>query len=101
MSRPRIHATPAARQKAFRGRQRRAEPPPPVKPSRRPSRLKRVAAIIDALQELAAEYQAWRDALPANLADTELASKLEDASAELADLADTLGAIDLPQGFGR
>ena len=101
MSRPRTHAIPAARQKAFRDRQRRGEPPPPVQPGRRPSRQKRVVAIIEALLELAAEYQAWRDAMPANLAFTELASKLEDGSAELADLADTLWAIDLPLGFGR
>jgi hypothetical protein len=50
--------------------------------------------------ELPRPIQEWRDNLPASLADSALAERL-DAMLEWRDLVDQLSLADLPRGFGR
>jgi hypothetical protein len=52
------------------------------------------------LADLIEDYHSWRDALPAGLADSGIAQRLDDVL-ELRDLVDQLAAADLPKGFGR
>lgn len=106
MPRPKRYPTVAARQQAYRARQRQilaglAPPPPPKPAGRRLSRPKRVAALVAALRELADEYQDWREALPDSLAGSRVAAQLDDVTEQLGQLADDLEALDLPRGFGR
>lgn len=63
----------------------------------RPSRPARLQAIERELRQLAAEYQLWRDALPDNLQESGLAAKLDDAIAELEELADEVSCFDFPR----
>lgn len=63
----------------------------------RPSRPARMQAVERELRRLAAEYQVWRDALPENLLESGLAAKLDDAVAELEDLADEVSDFDCPR----
>jgi hypothetical protein len=65
---------------------------------RAPPRPKRWAAAVTALINLRDEYHAWLENLPASLAESTLAEKLQ-AIAEL-DLEE-LQMIDLPRGYGR
>jgi hypothetical protein len=82
---------------------------PPDKPSvvicyRRPkdrrSRPDQWADAIDTLTNCLDRYQEWRDNLPASLADSALAERL-DAMLEWRELVDQLLLADLPRGFGR
>jgi hypothetical protein len=81
---------------------------PPDKPAliryRRPkdrrSRPDQWADAIDTLTNCLDRYQEWRDNLPASLADSALAERL-DAMLEWRDLVDQLSLADLPRGFGR
>lgn len=67
----------------------------------RPTRPARLLAVQQELRQLAGEYQAWRDALPANLQESGLAAKLEEAVEQLEDLADEVSYFDYPQvGIG-
>jgi hypothetical protein len=45
-------------------------------------------------------YQDWRDNLPAGLAETALADRLDEVLT-LRDLVEQLQAAELPKGFGR
>jgi hypothetical protein len=45
-------------------------------------------------------YQDWRDKLPAGMADSAIAERL-DTVLELRDLVEQLEAAELPRGFGR
>jgi hypothetical protein len=55
---------------------------------------------VETLAELLDGFQDWRDNLPAGLADSDIAQRLDDVL-ELRDLVDQLAAADLPKGFGR
>ena len=81
-----------------------ADKPPVVIRYRRPkdrrSRPDQWADAINRLTDCLDRYQEWRDNLPASLADTALAERL-DAVLELRDLVDQLSLADLPRGFGR
>ena len=101
MARPRIHLTAAARQKAYQDRLRAGTTPVPPATKRRPSRPKRLEALVAAIHGLADEYRDWREALPDNLAESALAEQLDEISGQLEQLADDLDALDLPRGFGR
>lgn len=100
MARSRLHASDAARQQAYRQRQQTA-PVPLVKRPRRQTRPVRVASVEAELRSLAAEYQHWLDALPDNQADSEFAAQLQTMVEQLEDLADGVGQLDVPRGFGR
>jgi hypothetical protein len=57
-----------------------------------PSRPAWLRAIEQALRQLGTEYQAWRDALPENLAESAMADHLEE----------TIAALRMPRtAFGR
>ena len=103
MSRPRIYPTPAARQKAYRDRQRQGTITVPIDkaPPRPPSRPRRVAAIVAALHRLADEYRDWREALPESLAESAFGEQLDETGEQLDQLADDLADLELPRGFGR
>ena len=55
-----------------------------------------VAALLDCLDA----YQHWRDNLPAGVADSTIAERL-DAVLELRELVEQLEVVELPRGFGR
>jgi hypothetical protein len=57
--------------------------------------------MAEDLRTLAAEYQAWSEALPANQAESELADQLAQIVAQLETMADDINALDIPRGFGR
>ena len=78
---------------------------PPVairyrRPKDRRSRPDQWADAIDTLMNCLDRYQEWRDNLPASLADSAIAERL-DAMLEWRDLVDQLSLADLPRGFGR
>jgi hypothetical protein len=78
---------------------------PPVviryrRPKDRRSRPDQWADALNTLRDCLDRYQDWRDNLPASLADSALAERL-DAVLELRDLVDQLSLADLPRGFGR
>jgi hypothetical protein len=78
---------------------------PPVviryrRPKDRRSRPDQWADAINTLTDCLDRYAEWRDNLPASLADSALAERL-DAVLELRDLVDQLSLADLPRGFGR
>ena len=79
------------------------EKPPVVIRYRRPkdrrSRPDQWADAINTLTDCLERYQEWRDNLPASLADSALAERL-DAVLELRDLVDQLSLAELPRGFG-
>ena len=102
---PKIHESPADRQRAYRQRLKarlagvRAEAPPP-KPKKvsRPVRLTRAIADIQALAD---GYKDWLDAMPANLTDSELADRLRETVDRFQQAIDALDQVDPPRGFGR
>jgi hypothetical protein len=69
-------------------------------PADRRSRPQRWADATAAMGTILDEYQAWRERLPASLAEAAIAQRL-DAVLELRDLVDQLVGADLPKGFGR
>ena len=108
MSRARVYETAADRQRAYRDRQRPGPSDKVEKPtgatsakSRGPSRVQRLAAIEAGLRQLVTEYEQWRDAMPANLAESTLAGQLTQVVSQLETMADDLQELDLPRGFGR
>jgi len=69
-----------------------------------------VREAFNELQELKTEYEEWKDNLPENLQNSELANKLEaivDMDFDESQVEDCEGVFDeaesaeLPQGFGR
>lgn len=103
MGRPKKYSSAAERQRAYRERQRNCNHPPvPVtaRPRRR-SRPERLRAVEDELRDLAAGYQHWLESMPTNLSDTELADRLTAIAEQLETLADEVGYLDPPRGFGR
>ncbi len=100
----RIHQTAAEKQKAYRDRLRANGPilpaPKPAKPKRQ-SRPKRLEALETAVRALTDEYQQWLDGIPENLAGGTLADDLRETIRQLEAVADNLGVIDPPKGFGR
>lgn len=102
MGRNRVYESPAERQKAYRSRLAKPEVVSPAKKKSRPlSRPARLAKIEEDLRTLLAEYESWMENLPESLCDSNLASVLEEAIANLTEAADALGDIRLPLGFGR
>ena len=71
-----------------------ALPRPGARPRSRPARLRALAAET---RHLAAEYQTWRDALPENLQEGQMADQLDEVVLELEEVADQLEAIQPPR----
>lgn len=103
MGRPQKYSSAAEKQRAYRERQRNTNHPPvpvPARPRHR-SRTERLRTIEDELRDLATGYQNWLEAMPVNLSDTELADRLAAIAEQLETIADEVGDLDPPRGFGR
>lgn len=100
---PRIHESNAERQRAYRARSNRADtaqrPAATTKAPRR-TRPARLAIIVQALRDLADEYQGWVNAIPENLLGGPLAESIETTIEQLTEAADGLDAIETPR-IGR
>jgi plasmid stability protein len=72
-----------------------------VKPPRRLSRPVRLQRAISDIEDLLADYEAWRDNLPESLQSTATAASLDDTIENLQQAADALNSIVPPRGFGR
>ena len=93
--------TGAERQARLRAKQAAgAKPVRYRRPADRRSRPKIWTDAVEALSQCLDAYQAWRDALPENLADSAIAEQL-DQLLELREHVDALEAAALPKGFGR
>jgi hypothetical protein len=64
------------------------------------SKPQRGQDAVQTLVDLLDGYQDWRDSLPASLADSAIADRLDELLT-LRDLVDQLAAAELPKGFGR
>ena len=94
-------STMTAAERQARYRAAHADGAPTVRwrrPADRRSRPERWRAAVDELVELQADYQAWLDALPPNLAESATAVALR-AIVEV-DLSE-IENIEPPLGFGR
>ena len=70
------------------------------RPKDRRSRPQQWKEAIDTLMDCLDAWQNWRDNLPAGVADSAVAERL-DTILELRDLVEQLEAAELPRGFGR
>ncbi len=90
-------------ERARRYRARRKEGVPAVRyrrPAERHTRPQRWAEAVRTLNELLDDYEQWRDSLPASLAESVTADRL-DTVLELRELVEQLQMAELPLGFGR
>jgi uncharacterized membrane protein YccC len=105
MGRHREYQNDADRQSAYRRRLRaRLAGQAPVTRASRPrrsSRPARLEAIESEVRSLLGEYEAWLEALPSSLADSDQAAKLAETIEQLAAVAESVAEIDPPRGFGR
>jgi len=103
MGRIKVYENATERQRAHRAR---AAPKPvsaPVAVTKKCnlSRPKRLAAIEQEVQSLISEYESWAESLPESLADSSQASMLAETIELLTNVADLLGEVNPPRGFGR
>jgi hypothetical protein len=103
VSRKRIYANVAERQKAYR---QRAVAPEPARATntcnvRTVSRPKRLAAALVTITNLQQEYEQWRDRLPEFQEGSEQETKLTETIELLEQALELLMDIQLPKGFGR
>jgi len=73
----------------------------PAKPRKLPSRPARLLALEGSLRALQMEYQAWLDSLPEALEDSVQAERLGETIEQLDAIAELLGEVQPPLGFGR
>ena len=93
--------TGAQRMARLRARQRAGEKPVRFRrPKDRRSRPQQWQDAVTVLLDCLDAYQDWRDNLPAGVADSTIAERL-DAVLELRELVEQLEAVELPRGFGR
>lgn len=99
----RLYENDAARQRAYRERQRGQRDSPPPKPTRAPPHISRPARLLVLARlatDLADEYGTWLAAIPANLSGGALAEELETAISRLEEVVEILESIDAPR-IGR
>lgn len=113
MGRPRLYATAAERQQAYRlraaeepGARRDSlrhpkECPPKALQKRPPSRPARLAAIIRSLQTLLTEYEHWQDRLPEFQDGSEQQNRLAETIESMEQALDLLTEIQPPRGYGK
>ena len=90
-------------ERAARYRARRNAGEKPVRyrrPADRRSKPKQWDDAVTTLLDLLDWYQGWKDNLPASLADSPTADRLDEVLA-LRDLVEQLQGVELPKGFGR
>lgn len=109
MGRPRLYATAAERQHAYRLRAAEARPgpgpsdqPAPKAPQKRPpSRPARLAGIILSLRTLLTEYEHWQDRLPEFQDGSEQQHRLAETIDSMEQALDLLSEIQPPRGYGK
>lgn len=104
MGRPRLYASPADRQAAYRLRiadQGEAVPHVPSKPRRPPSKPARLALLRRTAEDLQHEYEAWLESLPETLQEGAQGERLAEAIEQLEAVVDILSGITPPRGYGR
>ena len=74
--------------------------PPLKKPSQKPTRPKQLGIVINILNELESGYEGWLTALPANLAESEVATQLQETIDHLRAALAEVEAIEPPR-IGR
>ena len=89
--------TNAERQRRYRERRAAGVPVEPAPRPRPKTRPVRWAAALAELRTLQAEYEAWRDQLPDNLAGSRTSELLD----EVCDVDLEAVDVELPRGFGR
>ena len=73
------------------------EMPTAVPRAQRPtSRPARILAVIEEVRSLVDGYQKWRDGMPANFSEGQMADRLDQVIAELEEVAAALEQIDPP-----
>lgn len=99
---PRTYENNAERQRAYRARNRADAAQRPVATAKAPRRTRpaRLALIVQAIRDLADEYQGWVNAIPENLQGGPLAESIETTIEQLKEAADGLDTIDTPR-IGR
>ena len=70
------------------------------RPADRRSKPKQWDDAVGTLLDLLDWYQGWKDNLPASLAESPTADRLDEVLA-LRDLVEQLQGVELPKGFGR
>ena len=106
MGRKSIYGSRAEQQQAYRQRlQARLQGQPvPAKIAKRPrapSRPARLTALLEAVEELQAEYEQWLDNLPPGINESPLAERLQETIEQLTSVAEILAEVNPPKGFGR
>jgi len=104
VGRPRLYASAADRQAAYRrriGEQGEPVTPAPSKPRRSPSKPARLAQLRRAAEDLQHEYEAWLDSLPEALQEGAQGERLAEAIEQLEAVVDILSGITPPRGYGR
>ena len=104
MGRKRVYADRAEQMRAYRQRlQGDLSMTKSIEPAtyRQPSRPKRLQVLIDQLQSLHGDYEAWQDQLPESLTGSPTGEKLAETVGQLESAIDLLEAVDPPRGYGR
>lgn len=106
MSRHRVYASGAERQRAYRLRQKSGGrppdlPPPALRKPRELSRPARLRGVEEALRDLQREYEDWLESLPESLEDSNTADLLRETIENLETAAETVANIQPPRGYGR
>jgi hypothetical protein len=70
------------------------------RPADRRSKPQQWADAVETLLNILDGYQEWRDNMPAGLAESTTAERIDEVLA-LRDLVEQLEAVELPKGFGR
>ena len=93
----------AERARLYRERRKASEKPIVVRyrrPADRRSKPKQWDDAVSTLLDILDGYQTWRDGMPAGVADSVTAERLDEVLA-LRDLVEQLQGVELPKGFGR
>lgn len=105
MSRARIYASNAERQRAYRLRlaagSSKVDRPPVDGGRRKASRPQRLAACRRELEALKEEYEAWLEGLPEAFQDGDVAGRLAETVEQMEAICELLGELQPPKGFGR
>lgn len=104
MGRPRLYATPADRQAAYRLRSAALDKnaaQASTRPRRQPSRPTRLAMLVQMAEDLQHEYETWLESLPEALQDGDQAARLAETIEQLQAVVDLLSEVTPPRGFGR
>ena len=101
-----LYNSKAEKMRAYRARlqarlEGQAPPLPPPTKKRPPSRPARLMVLEMAVRDLQGEYEQWLERLPENLADSDLAERLQETVEQFDTVADLLSESQPPRGFGR